>query len=97
MARTDYNTVWSVMNDLDETIQKVKIINQFCDDLVNQCYNTTDDDELLQTVETLRGYSKFMIKDLESKSIRAWNETVVKMNPNNNSTGNVIPFTRETI
>ena len=97
MAKTDYNTVWSVMNDLDETIQKVKIINQFCDDLVNQCYNTTDDDELLQTVETLRGYSKFMIKDLESKSIRAWNETVVKMNPNNNSTGNVIPFTRGTI
>ena len=97
MACMDYETVWTVMNDLDESIQNVKIIDQMCDELLTQCYNTSDDDELLQTVETLRGYSKFMIKDLESKSIRAWNETVVKMNPNNNSTGNVIPFTRETI
>ena len=55
-----------------------------CDELLTQCYNTSDDDELLQTIETLRGFSKFVTRNLESKSIRAWNETVVKLNPNRN-------------
>jgi len=80
----DYETVWTVMNDLDESIQNVKIIDQMCDELLTQCYNTSDDDELLQTIETLRGFSKFVTRNLESKSIRAWNETVVKLNPNRN-------------
>tara|TARA_Y100001963_G_C6600750_1_gene362395 strand:+ start:424 stop:720 length:297 start_codon:yes stop_codon:yes gene_type:complete len=94
MACIDYSTVWTVMNDLDETVQNIKIINQFCDELIIQCYNTSDDDELLQTMETLRGFSKFMIRDLESKSIRAWNETVVKLNPNSNYS-NVVPLPLE--
>ena len=87
----DYETVWTVMNDLDESIQNVKIIDQMCDELLTQCYNMSDDDELLQTVETLRGFSKYMTRTLESKSIRAWNETVVKLNPNR-SNSNVISF-----
>ena len=84
MACMDYETVWTVMNDLDESIQNVKIIDQMCDELLTQCYNTSDDDELLQTIETLRGFSKFVTRNLESKSIRAWNETVEKLNPNRN-------------
>lgn len=89
MACMDYETVWTVMNDLDESIQNVKIIDQMCDELLTQCYNMSDDDELLQTVETLRGFSKYMTRTLESKSLRAWNETVVKLNPNRNKS-NVI-------
>lgn len=94
MACIDYETVWTVMNDLDESIQNVKIINQMCDELLTQCYNTSDDDELLQTIETLRGFSKYITRNLESKSIRAWNETVVKLNPNR-SKSNVISLPLE--
>ena len=94
MACIDYSTVWTVMNDLDETIQSTKIINQLCDEVVTQCYNTSDDDELLQLVETLRGFSKFIIRNLESNSIRAWNETVVKLNPKGNY-ANVVPLPLE--
>ena len=65
-----------------------------CDELLTQCYNTSDDDELLQTIETLRGFSKYITRNLESKSIRAWNETVVKLNPNR-SKSNVISLPLE--
>ena len=92
----DYSTVWTVMNDLDESIQNVKIINHMCDELLTQCYNTSDDDELLQTIETLRGFSKYITRNLESKSIRAWNETVVKLNPNRSySLDNVVSLPLE--
>ena len=94
MACLDYTQVWTVMNELDESVQKLKVINQFCDDLLVQCYDNTDDDELLQLVDTLRGYSKFMIRDLESKSIRAWNETVVKLNREHNYS-NIVPLPLE--
>ena len=94
MACLDYTQVWTVMNELDESVQKLKVINQFCDDLLVQCYDNTDDDELLQTIETLRGFSKFVTRNLESKSIRAWNETVVKLNPNR-SYSNVVSLPLE--
>ena len=77
----DYNKVWTVMNDLDSTVQKCKQINDMCDDMLATVYDWTDADEVIDSIDLLRGYSRYILRDLENKSIHAWNETVVKLNP----------------
>tara|TARA_B100001996_G_scaffold302660_1_gene243312 strand:- start:990 stop:1394 length:405 start_codon:yes stop_codon:yes gene_type:complete len=79
----DYNKVWTVMNDLDEVVQRVKIINDMLDNLRSTVYDWTDADEVIDEVEAVRGFSKYITQDLEDKSIIAWNEVVFKLNPNN--------------
>tara|TARA_B100001113_G_scaffold291423_1_gene247870 strand:- start:301 stop:699 length:399 start_codon:yes stop_codon:yes gene_type:complete len=79
----DYDTVWEVMNNLDETVQKCKQINDMCDDMLATVIEWTDADEVIDTIDLLRGYSKYILRELENNSITAWNETVVKLNPNN--------------
>tara|TARA_B100001250_G_scaffold6979_1_gene5905 strand:- start:1857 stop:2285 length:429 start_codon:yes stop_codon:yes gene_type:complete len=79
----DYDTVWEVMSNLDETVQKCKQINDMCDDMLSTVIEWTDADEVIDTIDLLRGYSKYILRELENNSIVAWNETVVKLNPNN--------------
>ena len=81
MACLDYEQVWFTMNELDETVQRVKIINDMIDNLSSSVYFASDDDELLEAVETIKGFSKYITRELESKSISAWNSTVVPLNP----------------
>ena len=85
MACLDYEQVWFTMNELDETVQRVKIINDMIDDLSSSVYCASDDDELFEAVDTIRGFSKYIIRELESSSISAWNSTVVPLNPRNNN------------
>ena len=79
----DYDTVWEVMSNLDETVQKCKQINDMCDDMLATVIEWTDADEVIDTIDLLRGYSKYILRELENNSIHAWNETVVKLNSNN--------------
>mgnify|MGYP001156718175 FL=1 len=81
MACVDYEQVWFTMNELDETVQRVKIINDMIDNLSSSVYCASDDDELFEAVDTIKGFSKYIIRELESKSISAWNSTVVPLNP----------------
>ena len=76
----DYNEVWKVMNDLDEVVHRTKIINDMCDSMRKTVYDWTDADEVIDEIEALRSFTKYILSDLESKSIKAWNETVVKLN-----------------
>ena len=82
MACLDYGKVWEVMNDLDEVVQRTKIISDMCDSLRKTIYDWTDADEVIDEVDALRGFSKYIIRELESSSITAWNNTVVPLNPN---------------
>ena len=77
----DYSTVWNVMNNLDNTVQKCKQINDMCDDMLATVIEWTDADEVIDCIDLLRGYSKYILRELENNSIHAWNETVVKLNP----------------
>lgn len=81
MACLDYEQVWFTMNELDETVQRVKIINHMIEDLASSVYCASDDDELFEAVDTIKGFSKYIIRELESNSISAWNSTVVPLNP----------------
>ncbi len=76
----DYNTVWKVMNDLDEVVQRTKIINDMCDSMRKTVYDWTDADEVIDEIEALRSFSKYILRDLDNKAIIAWNETVHKLN-----------------
>lgn len=78
----DYEKVWEVMNDLDEVVQRTKIINDMCTKLRKTVYDWTDADEVLDEIEALKGFSTYILQDLEDKSIKAWNNTVVPLNPN---------------
>jgi len=78
----DYEKVWEVMNDLDEVVQKTKIISDMCAKLRKTVYDWTDADEVLDEIEALKGFSTYILQELEDKSIRAWNTTVVPLNPN---------------
>ena len=83
MACLDYEQVWFTMNELDETVQRVKIINDMVDNLSSSVYYASDDGELLEAVDTIKGFSNYIIRELENKSISAWNSTVVPLNPRN--------------
>ena len=78
----DYEKVWEVMNDLDEVVQKTKIISEMCTKLRKTVYDWTDADEVLDEIEALKGFSTYILQDLENKSIGAWNTIVVPLNPN---------------
>ena len=78
----DYEKVWEVMNDLDEVVQRTKIISEMCAKLRKTVYDWTDADEVLDEIEALKGFSTYILQDLEDKSIKAWNNTVVPLNPN---------------
>ena len=82
----DYEQVWEVMNDLDEVVQKTKIISEMCAKLRKTVYNWTDADEVLDEIEALRGFSTYILQELEDKSIRAWNNVVTPLNPNKSGT-----------
>ena len=78
----DYEKVWEVMNDLDEVVQRTKIISEMCAKLRKTVYDWTDADEVLDEIEALKGFSTYILQDLEDKSIGAWNTIVVPLNPN---------------
>tara|TARA_Y100001937_G_scaffold6978_1_gene8978 strand:+ start:455 stop:970 length:516 start_codon:yes stop_codon:yes gene_type:complete len=78
----DYNKVWEVMNDLDEVVQRTKIINDMCTKLRKTVYDWTDADEVIDEIDALKGFSTYILQELEDKSINAWNNTVVPLNPN---------------
>ena len=78
----DYEKVWEVMNDLDEVVQRTKIINDMCTKLRKTVYDWTDADEVIDEIDALKGFSTYILQELEDKSINAWNNTVVPLNPN---------------
>ena len=78
----DYEKVWEVMNDLDEVVQRTKIISDMCAKLRKTVYDWTDADEVLDEIEAMKGFSSYILQELEDVSIRAWNNTVVPLNPN---------------
>ena len=78
----DYEKVWEVMNDLDEVVQRTKIISEMCAKLRKTVYDWTDADEVLDEIEAMKGFSSYILQELEDVSIRAWNNTVVPLNPN---------------
>ncbi len=78
----NYEKVWEVMNDLDEVVQKTKIISEMCNKLRKTVYDWTDADEVLDEVDALKGFSSYIIQELDNASIRAWNNTVIPLNPN---------------
>jgi len=84
----DYEKVWEVMNDLDEVVQRTKIINDMCTKLRKTVYDWTDADEVIDEIDALKGFSTYILQELEDKSINAWNNTVVPLNPKN-ETGTV--------
>jgi hypothetical protein len=70
------------MNDLDEVVQRTKIINDMCTKLRKTVYDWTDADEVIDEIDALKGFSTYILQELEDKSIKAWNNTVVPLNPN---------------
>tara|TARA_B100000214_G_scaffold370655_1_gene345666 strand:+ start:935 stop:1306 length:372 start_codon:yes stop_codon:yes gene_type:complete len=78
----NYEKVWEVMNDLDEVVQKTKIISEMCNKLRKTVYDWTDADEVLDEVDALKGFSSYILQELDNASIRAWNNTVIPLNPN---------------
>jgi len=84
----DYEKVWEVMNDLDEVVQRTKIINDMCTKLRKTVYDWTDADEVIDEIDALKGFSTYILQELEDKSINAWNNTVVPLNQKN-ETGTV--------
>tara|TARA_B100001113_G_scaffold121876_1_gene99540 strand:- start:2558 stop:2860 length:303 start_codon:yes stop_codon:yes gene_type:complete len=79
MSCLDYSTVWEVMNDLDEIVQKTKQIETMSRDLLDELSEATENPTILDAADLLRLYSHHILGELENAQIRAWNETVVKL------------------
>ena len=56
----DYEKVWEVMNDLDEVVQRTKIISDMCAKLRKTVYDWTDADEVLDEIEAMKGFSSYI-------------------------------------
>ena len=71
MACLDYSTVWEVMNDLDEIVQKTKQIETMSRDLLDELSEATENPTILDAADLLRLYSHHILGELENAQIIA--------------------------
>ena len=75
----DYENVWEVMNDVEETIQQLKIVEQMIDDLNCKLSHECDSDEILNAAMCVQGVAAYMQEKLEHSHVKAWNTVVVPL------------------
>lgn len=67
------------MNDVEETIQQLKIVEQMIDDLNCKLSHECDSDEILNAAMCVQGVAAYMQEKLEHSHVKAWNTVVVPL------------------
>ena len=90
-----YNKTWEVMNDLEESFNRIVALEKMIDDL-NDAVNHGDKNAIVDLTAAMTAYMPVYIRQYEKASQRAWNNTVVEVakvdNPYKTSTGSSVTY-----
>jgi len=73
-----YNKTWEVMNDLEESFNRIITLDGMIDDL-NDAVNCGDQDAIVDLSAAMTAYMPVYIRQYEKASQRAWNNTVTEV------------------
>lgn len=80
----NYEKTWEVMHDLEESFNRISVIEDMIEDLVY----AVDNDEREQVIDithALNAYMPVYVSQYDKASKRAWNNTVIIASQNNTS------------
>ena len=73
-----YNKTWEVMNDLEESFNRITALEKMIDDL-NDAVNCGDQDAIVDLSAAMIAFMPVYIRQYEKASQRAWNNTVTEV------------------
>jgi hypothetical protein len=73
-----YDKTWEVMNSLEESFNRIVTLEQMIDDL-NEAVNNEDRQSIIDTSHAIAAYLPVYIRQYETASQRAWNNTVLEV------------------
>ena len=73
-----YNKTWEVMNDLEESFNRITTLDKMIDDL-NDAVNCGDQDAIVDLSAAMTAFIPVYIRQYEKASQRAWNNTVTEV------------------
>jgi len=73
-----YNKTWEVMNDLEESFNRIITLTGMIDDL-NDAVNCGDQDAIVDLSAAMTAFMPVYIRQYEKASQRAWNNTVTEV------------------
>jgi len=73
-----YNKTWEVMNDLEESFNRIITLTGMIDDL-NDAVNCGDQDAIVDLSAAMTAFMPVYIRQYEKASRRAWNNTVTEV------------------
>ena len=73
-----YDKTWEVMNSLEESFNRIVTLEQMIDDL-NEAVNNDDKQSIIDTSHAIAAYLPVYIRQYETASQQAWNNTVLEV------------------
>ena len=73
-----YNKTWEVMNDLEDSFNRITTLEKMIDDL-NDAVNNDDRDAIVDLSAAMTAFMPVYIRQYEKASRRAWNNTVTEV------------------
>jgi len=73
-----YHKTWEVMNTLEESFNRIKALEDMSNDL-NEAVNSGDQESIVELSHAIKAYLPVYIRQYESASQRAWNNTVLEV------------------
>ena len=73
----DYNKTWEVMNNLEESFNRIKALEDMVEDLV-EAVNDGESQSIIDISHAINAYLPVFISQYDKASKRAWNNTVIK-------------------
>ena len=71
-----YNKTWEVMNDLEDSFNRITTLEKMIDDL-NDAVNNDDRDAIVDLSAAMTAFMPVYIRQYEKASRRAWNNAVL--------------------
>ena len=73
-----YDKTWEVMNSLEESFNRIKALEDMVEDL-NEAVNKGDQESIVDISHAINAYLPVYIRQYETASQRAWNNTVLEV------------------
>ena len=73
----DYNKTWEVMNNLEESFNRIKALEDMVEDLT-EAVNNGETQSIIDISHAINAYLPVFISQYDKASKRAWNNTVIK-------------------
>tara|TARA_B100001094_G_scaffold188216_1_gene182420 strand:+ start:979 stop:1305 length:327 start_codon:yes stop_codon:yes gene_type:complete len=72
----NYKKTWEVMNNLEESFNRIKVVEEMIDDLT-QAVNNEDRTQIIDITNALVAYMPVYTSQYQKASQKAWNNTVI--------------------